>query len=56
MREGGGEVAGGRRRVRSEKLRCLYSSANIIIPLRSRRVRWEGQVASHVENDQCLQN
>jgi hypothetical protein len=51
-----GEVRGGRRKVRSEKLHSLYSSANIIIVLRSRRMRWEGHVAILVVHDQCLQN
>jgi hypothetical protein len=42
MRDG---VTGGWRKLRNEELRTLYSSANIIRIIKSRRMRWAGHVA-----------
>jgi hypothetical protein len=39
------EVTGGWRKLHSEELRDLYSSASIIRIIKSRRMRWAGHVA-----------
>jgi hypothetical protein len=39
------EVAGGWRRLQNEELRNLYPAPNIIRVIKSRRMRWAGQVA-----------
>jgi hypothetical protein len=39
------EVIGGWRKLYNEELHNLYSSANIMAVIRSRRMRWEGYVA-----------
>jgi hypothetical protein len=39
------EVTGGRRKLRNEELRDLYSSPSIIRMMKSRRLRWAGNVA-----------
>jgi hypothetical protein len=39
------EVTGGWRKLHSEELRNLYSSPNIIITTKSRRMRWAARVA-----------
>jgi hypothetical protein len=39
------EVTGDWRKLPNEKLHNLYSSPNIIITIKSRRMRWAGHVA-----------
>jgi hypothetical protein len=39
------EVTGEWRKLHNEELRDLYSSASIIRMIKSRRIRWAGQVA-----------
>jgi hypothetical protein len=39
------EVAGGWRRLHNEELHNLYGSPNIIRVIKSRRMRWAGNVA-----------
>jgi hypothetical protein len=39
------EVTGGWRKLHNEELHNLYSSPNIIRMIRSRRMRWEGDLA-----------
>jgi hypothetical protein len=39
------EVAGGWRRMHNEELCNLYASPNIILVIKLRRMRWEGDVA-----------
>jgi hypothetical protein len=39
------EVVEGWRKLHNEELHNLYSSASIIIKIRSRRIRWAGSVA-----------
>jgi hypothetical protein len=39
------KVAGGWRRLHNEELRNFYASPNIIIMIKSRRIRWSGHVA-----------
>jgi len=46
MRE---EVGGGWNRLPNEELHNLYASRNIIRVIKSRRVRWAGQVAHMLE-------
>ena len=41
----GGEVTGQGRKLHNEKLNDLYSSANIVRMIKSRRMRWAGHVA-----------
>jgi hypothetical protein len=43
------EVTGEWRKLHSEELRILYSSPNIIRQIKSRRVRWAGNVACRGE-------
>jgi hypothetical protein len=38
-------VAGGCRKLRTEELRKLYASSNVIRVIKSRRMRWEENVA-----------
>jgi hypothetical protein len=45
----GDEVTEGRRKLHSEDLHNLYSSANIIRVIKSRRMRWAGHVAHITE-------
>jgi hypothetical protein len=39
------EVTGERRRLHNEELYALYSSPNITLVIKSRRMRWAGHVA-----------
>jgi hypothetical protein len=39
------EVAGDLRKLHNEELHNLYSSQNVIIMIKSKRMRWEGHVA-----------
>jgi hypothetical protein len=39
------EVTGGWKKLHNEELRNVYSSPNIIRMIRSRRIRWAGNVA-----------
>jgi hypothetical protein len=39
------EVAGGWRRLHNEELHNLYTSPNVIMVIKSRRMRWAGHVA-----------
>jgi hypothetical protein len=39
------EVAGGWRRLHNEELHNLYASPDIVMVIKSRRVRWAGHVA-----------
>jgi hypothetical protein len=41
----GNEVIGGWRKLRSEELHNLYSSPSIIRTMKSRRMRWAGNIA-----------
>jgi hypothetical protein len=41
------EVAGGWRRLHSEELHNLYTSPNIIAVIKSRKMRWAGDI-SHI--------
>jgi hypothetical protein len=41
----GGEVTGGWRKLHNEELHNLYSSPSIIRMIKSRRMRWAGNVA-----------
>jgi hypothetical protein len=41
----GDEVTGGWRKLHNEELHNLYSSPNIIRMIKSRRMRWTGNVA-----------
>jgi hypothetical protein len=38
-------VAGGRRRLRNEKLHDLFASPSIVRKMKSKRMRWAGHVA-----------
>jgi hypothetical protein len=42
-------VAGGWRRLHNEKLHNLYTSPNIIRVIKSRRMRWVGDVACMIQ-------
>jgi hypothetical protein len=42
------EVTGGWRKLNNERLHNLYPSTTIIRPIKLRRMRWEGHVASMV--------
>jgi hypothetical protein len=37
-------VAGGWKRLQNEELHNLYASQNIIMVIKSRKMRWEGQI------------
>jgi hypothetical protein len=39
------KIIGGWRKLHDEELHYLYASANIIIMIKSRRIRWVGHVA-----------
>jgi hypothetical protein len=43
-------VTGGWRKLHNEELHNLYSSQNIIIAIKSRKMRWAGHVAHAGEN------
>jgi hypothetical protein len=45
------EVTGKWRRLRNEELYALYSSPNIVRLIKSRRLRWTGQVARMGEGE-----
>jgi hypothetical protein len=42
------EVAGGWRRLHNEELHNFYASPNIIMVIKSRRIKWAGYVAQMV--------
>jgi hypothetical protein len=46
------EIIGGWRKLHNEELNNLYSSPNIIRTIKSRRIRWAGNVACSEE--ECL--
>jgi hypothetical protein len=50
------EVAGCWRKLHNEELRDLYSSPSIIRIIKSRRMKWEGQVAcmGYGEEEGCI--
>jgi hypothetical protein len=39
------EVIGDRRKLHNQELNKLYSSPNIVLVIKSRRIRWAGNVA-----------
>jgi hypothetical protein len=46
------EVTGGWRKLHNMELHKLYSSPNIIVVIKLRRMRWVG----HGRNEKCIQN
>jgi hypothetical protein len=50
-----GKVAGGWRRLHNEELHNLYAPPNIIGVIKSRRMRWTGNVA-RVRDQKCIQH
>jgi hypothetical protein len=48
------EVARGRRRLHNEELHNLYASLDIIRVIKSRRMRWVGQVARMETDEKCI--
>jgi len=48
------EVTGERRRLHNEKLNDLYSSPNIVRVIKSRRMKWAGDVARLDEERGCI--
>jgi hypothetical protein len=49
------EVTGELRRLHNKELYALYSSPNIIRVIKSRRVRWAGQVARVGGEERCIE-
>jgi hypothetical protein len=49
------EVAGGWRKLHNEELHNFYSSPSIIRMIKSRRMRWAGQV-ERLRREECIQN
>ena len=47
-------VTGGRRKLRTEELYCLFNALDIITVIKSRRVRWAGHVACMGEEEMCV--
>jgi hypothetical protein len=47
------EMGGGRRRLHNEELHNLHTSPNVINVIRSRRMRWVGQVARLEKRNAC---
>jgi len=48
------ELAEGWRRLRNEELHNLYASLDIIRVIKSRRMRWVGQVARMETDEKCI--
>jgi hypothetical protein len=48
------ELIGERRKLRNDELNDLYSTPNIILVIKSRRMRWVGHVARRGEK-RCIQ-
>jgi len=50
----GDEVTGELRQLHNERLTDLYSRRNIILVIKSRRMRWAGHVARMEEEERCV--
>jgi hypothetical protein len=50
------EVASGWRKLHNEELHNLYSTPSIIRMMKSRRMRWAGQVARMGGEDECIED
>jgi hypothetical protein len=50
------EVTGEWRRLHKEELKDLYSSPNIVLIIKSRRMRWAGHVAHMGGKERCIQD
>jgi hypothetical protein len=48
------EVMGGWRKLHNEELRDVYSSPSIIRIIKSRRMRWAGNVARNGGKEKCV--
>jgi len=48
------EVTGDWRRLHNEELNDLYSSPNIVLVIKSRRMKWAGHVARLGEEKGCI--
>jgi hypothetical protein len=47
------EVAGGWRRLHNEELHNLYDSLNIILAIKSRKMKWMGACSTH-GHEKCI--
>jgi hypothetical protein len=50
-----GEVSGGWVRLHNEEVHNLYASLDVIRVIKSRKMRWMGNVA-HMEEENCIHN
>jgi hypothetical protein len=48
------EEDGSWRKLHNDELHNMYSSTNIVIVIKARRLRWEGHVARMEERERCL--